>query len=127
MDITTMTILISDDSILVRKKMRDYLTSLGCLKLVEAVDGEEAVRAYKACKADLVFMDIVMPKKDGVQALTEILAFDPKAKVVISSSVGTQSNLKKAISIGAHDFLQKPIDYSQIGKIIANLKNGGGK
>lgn len=127
MDITTMTILVSDDSILVRKKMREHLTSLGCKKLIEAADGEEAVKAYKSSKPDLVFMDIVMPKKDGVQALTEILAFDPKAKVVISSSVGTQSNLKKAISIGAHDFLQKPIDYAQISKIIANLKKGGSK
>ena len=125
MDINKIKVLISDDSILVRKKLKDFIISLGCVEIFEAVDGQEAIDIYKDKKPDLVFMDIVMPKKTGVEALIEILAFDKNAKVVIASSVGTQAHLKTAIEAGAYDFLQKPIDNNQIQKIIANLTKEG--
>jgi|ADurb_Total_1113_FD_contig_21_4265962_length_535_multi_4_in_0_out_0_1 two-component system, chemotaxis family, chemotaxis protein CheY len=124
MTISDMKILISDDSILVRKKIKDHLTSLGCKNIIEASDGEEAVELYKKNSPDLVFLDIVMPKKDGVSALLEIMAFDNNAKVVIASSVGTQGNLKAAIEAGAFDFLQKPISPDNVTKIVHNIMHG---
>ena len=66
-------------------------------------------------------MDIVMPKKTGVEALKEIKNINPKAKVVMASSVGTQANLKEAIEAGVYDFLQKPITDSDIEKILSRL------
>ncbi len=69
-------------------------------------------------------MDIVMPKKTGVEALIDILAFDPKAKIVIASSVGTQNNLKIAIEAGAFDFLQKPVVFDNVTKIINKVARG---
>ena len=125
MEISEMKILISDDSILVRKKLNDFIASLGCTEIFEATDGQEAIDIYKEKQPDLVFMDIVMPKKTGVEALIEILSYDKHAKVVIASSVGTQAHLKTAIDAGAFDFLQKPIDNSQIEKIITNIVRGG--
>lgn len=118
-------VLICDDSILIRRKLREFLLSIGCSDVYEASDGLEAVNAYMDYKPDLVFMDIVMPKKTGVEALREIIDFDPDAKVIIASSVGTQSHLKIAIEIGAYDFLQKPIDFAQVEKIIANISKRG--
>ncbi|MEG0614227.1 MAG: response regulator [Oscillospiraceae bacterium] len=117
-------IMICDDSILVRKKFRDFVATLGCEILYEASDGVEAVAKYKEFQPDLVFMDIVMPNKTGVEALTEIMEYDNKARVVIASSVGTQSHLKKAIEAGAYDFLQKPIENEQVKKIILNAIKG---
>ena len=69
-------------------------------------------------KPDVAFMDIVMPRKTGIEAVTEIIQMDPKAKIVMASSVGTQNHLKEALSAGAYEFLQKPISNEQIYKIL---------
>jgi len=102
--------------------MKDTLSKIGNITVLEASDGEQAVAQYMDKKPDLVFMDIVMPKKNGVEALKEILSFDKSAKVVIVSSVGTQGNLKEAIEAGAYDFLQKPISDDSVIKIIKGIK-----
>ncbi len=115
-----MKIMICDDSMFVRKKMKDaVLAAAPDAEVVEAFDGQQAVDKYTAEKPDLIFMDIIMPVKNGVEALTEIMAIDKKAKVVMASSVGTQENLKQAILAGAYDFLQKPIENDDVAKIIS--------
>lgn len=125
MNMTDIKILVCDDSILARKKLKDCIISFGCTNVTEATDGEEAVKKYEANKPDLVFMDIVMPKMDGIEAVTAILKIDPSAKVVMASSVGTQSFLKDAINAGAYDFLQKPFDPEQVKRLIENICKGG--
>lgn len=120
MDFKDIKILVCDDSMFARKKMGMFLSSLGIVNIAEAADGEEAVAKYKDVKPDLVFMDIVMPKLTGIDALKAIKEFDSSAKVVMASSVGTQSHLKQAIVLGAYDFVQKPIDDAQVEKIIRN-------
>lgn len=117
----SMKILICDDSMLVRKKLAKALKELGINGVFEAVDGEQAVSAYKNHLPDLTIMDIVMPKTDGVNALKAILAVNPKAKVVMASSVGTQENLKNAINAGACDFLQKPVSEEQLKTLVAKF------
>ena len=91
---------------------------------IEGKNGIEAVNLYKSEKPDLVFMDIVMPEKDGTTALAEIKDFDSEAVIIIVSSVGTQEQLKKAIQLGAKDFIQKPFEKNQIKEII-ELRLGG--
>lgn len=109
MNLENAKIMICDDSILSRKKMKDFLVSAGCPNVIEAADGEAAVENYKSENPDIVFMDIVMPKKDGIGAVKDIIEYDNTAKIVMASSVGTQSLLKDALKAGAMDFLQKPI------------------
>ena len=109
MSIETLKVLICDDSGLVCKNFNQMLGSLGVSTVIEAADGEDAVDKYAENKPDLVFMDIVMPKLTGVEALKAILAMDSNAKVVMLSSVGTQENLKEAINAGACNFIQKPV------------------
>ena len=107
-------VLICDDSILARKQIKDIISVTGNPTIFEASNGESAIEIYKQHKPDLVFLDIVMPKKDGNIAIEEIMAFDKDAKIVIVSSVGTQSQLKCALESGAIDFIQKPINKIQI-------------
>ena len=76
MKINELKILVSDDSILSRKKLKDCIMSFGCTEVYEAADGEEAIAQYEANKPDIVFMDIVMPKKDGIEALKGILEIE---------------------------------------------------
>lgn len=113
-------ILIGDDSILARKQLKDVLASLGAARFVEAVNGNEAVEKFIAEKPDLIFLDIIMPIKDGISAVREITAEDPSAQIIIVSSVGTQHQLKAAIEAGAKDFVQKPINADQIASIVSS-------
>ena len=125
MDITNKKILVCDDSVLARKQLMDAVKEIAeGGTFIEGKNGIEAVNLYKSEKPDLVFMDIVMPEKDGNEALSEIKAFDDDAVIIIVSSVGTQDQLKKAIQLGAKDFIQKPFEKNQISEII-ELRLGG--
>lgn len=125
MDITGKKILVCDDSVLARKQLMDAVKEVSDgAEFIEGKNGAEAVELYKKEKPDLVFMDIVMPEKDGTTALSEIRDFDKEATIIIVSSVGTQDQLKKAIQLGAKDFIQKPFEKNQITEII-ELRLGG--
>lgn len=115
-------VLVCDDSILIRRKLKESI-EMCCdfAVIVEAKDGQMAVDMYIEHKPDLVFMDIVMPQKDGIEAVKEIKLIDADAKVVMASSTGTQANLRKAIEAGAYEFVQKPWEQSTIEGIIKKL------
>jgi len=111
-------VLICDDSLLVRKKLKDVLAQIGC-EVVEASNGKEVVEIYQSSRPNIVFMDIVMPEADGLAALRNIKAIDSKAKVIMLSSVGTSEKLIQALKNGATDFIQKPYNVEQIADIVA--------
>ena len=121
MKISEITVMLCDDSPLVRKKIAEILGRVGVSKIINAEDGEQAVEKYKESKPDLVFMDIVMPKKTGLDALREIRELDSEAKIVMASTVGTQANLITAIKEGAFEFLQKPVKEEDVLKIINRM------
>lgn len=117
-------ILISDDSILARKQLKDILSQFGTPTFLEAANGQDAIDIYKKESPSIVFLDIVMPIKDGNAVIHEITDFDPDATIIIVSSVGTQSQLREAIEAGASDFIQKPINADQIEHIITSRFEG---
>lgn len=117
-------ILIGDDSVLARKQLKDIISSLGGNNFFEASNGQEVIDLYKEHSPEIVFLDIVMPVKDGNSAIAEIMECNPKADIVIVSSVGTQSQLKQAIELGARDFVQKPLNRKQIESILNNRFEG---
>ncbi|MBP3857261.1 MAG: response regulator [Ruminiclostridium sp.] len=121
MKISDITVMICDDSPLIRKKIAEILGRLGIGSIIYAENGDDAVKKYKESTPDLVFMDIVMPKKTGIEALREIRDFDRDAKVVMASTVGTQGNLIAAIKEGAFEFLQKPVKEEDVLKIINRM------
>ena len=114
-------ILISDDSILARKLLKDALAEIGCSNFIEAKNGEESVSSYISEKPDLVLLDIVMPGVNGVEATKQIIANDPNAYIVIVSSVGTKSFLEEALVAGAKDFIQKPFNNGALENIVNKL------
>ena len=124
MSIENAKILITDDCILARKQLKDIISTLGSPVFIEAVDGQDAIDKYKESNPDLVFLDIVMPKKDGNAAIREIMEFDSEANIIIASSVGTQSQLKLALEAGAKDFIQKPLDKDQVVKVVSKFLEG---
>lgn len=118
MTLEELNILICDDSILFRKQMRDYLFSLGCKTLYEVSNGQDAIDLYQSKKPHIVFLDIVMPEKTGIEAVAEITNFDPDAYIIMFTSVGTQKHLKDAIKFGACEFLQKPFDEGAVKNVL---------
>ena len=124
MNIDNKTIMICDDSILARKQLKDIISTLGTPTFVEASDGQGAIDTYKESNPDIVFLDIVMPNKDGNIAIQEIMNIDPNATIIIASSVGTQSQLKCALQAGAKDFIQKPLDSQQVIDTINKFLGG---
>ena len=119
------TILVGDDSALARKQLKDILVGIrDDLEFIEASNGQEAIDKFKELHPSMVFLDIVMPVKDGIAATSEIIAADSNAKIIIVSSVGTQAHLKSAIEAGAKDFIQKPIRAEQVTAIF-NTYIGG--
>lgn len=114
-------ILLADDSILIRKKLRSLLEKCNCTTIYEAENGNKAIELVKLEQPDIVFLDIIMPDKDGIEALKEIKEFNPDIKVIMASSAGTQSHLRKAIELGAYDFIQKPVTLEAVANIIEKI------
>ena len=115
-------ILVCDDSSLIRKQLKDLLVTMDC-EVFEAANGRIVVEVSKEVKPDVVFMDIVMPEVDGLEALKNIKMYDKEAKVVMLSSVGTSAKLVQPLKNGAMDFIQKPYTTEQIEKIVADIRH----
>lgn len=109
-------ILIVDDAIFMRMKLKDILESNGYEVVAEAQDGREAIEKYQTEKPDLVTMDITMPEMDGVSALKEIKKIDPNATIIMCSAMGQQAMVMEAIQAGAVDFIVKPFDTERVIK-----------
>lgn len=120
----TYSVLICDDSAVIRKTMKFILDEWGIDRIFEAKNGNEAVELYREHHPDLVFMDIVMPEKSGIEALSEIRSADPSARVVMASSTGTKKNLMTAIDAGAFDFIQKPFEKEIVHKLLRRILKG---
>ncbi|EDP69268.1 Chemotaxis signal receiving protein CheY [Carnobacterium sp. AT7] len=114
----TKNVMIVDDAAFMRMKLKDILEKNGYTVVAEAQNGLEAVEKYKAEKPNLVTMDITMPEMDGVEALKEIKAFDPAARVVMCSAMGQQGMVMDAIRSGAVDFIVKPFDSDRVIKAL---------
>lgn len=107
-------VLIVDDAIFMRMKLKDILEKNGFQVVAEAQNGIEAIEKYKAEMPDLVTMDITMPEMDGITALKAIRQMDPKAKVIMCSVMGQQTMVMDAIQAGAMDFIVKPFDNDRV-------------
>ncbi|MCD6332202.1 MAG: response regulator [Bacteroidales bacterium] len=109
----------------VTKQIGQILTSEGFEVVGTAGDGLEGVEKYKELypNVDLVTMDITMPRMDGVSALEKIIEFDKDAKVVMISALGKQDLVKKALLIGAKNYIVKPLDRKKVlERVISVLK-----
>ncbi len=103
-------VLIVDDSLTLRTMFRKSLTDTEFDTVAEAADGQEALSQYIQHRPDLVVMDIVMPEVDGVTALAQIIDFDPAARVVMVSSLGSKDKVLESIKKGAKNFIMKPFE-----------------
>lgn len=114
-------ILICDDAEFMRNLLKDILTNSGFEVVGEAVNGLDVIEKYKILKPDIVTMDIVMPLKSGIDAVREIVNYDPKAKIVMCSALGQEVLVMDAIEAGAKDFIVKPFTEEGVVKVIKKV------
>jgi two-component system, chemotaxis family, chemotaxis protein CheY len=112
-------ILVVDDAAFMRMMLSDLLTKGGFEVVGQAENGAVAVAKYKELQPDLVTMDITMPEMDGIQAVKQIRAFDPKARIVMCSAMGQQNMVMDAIQSGARDFIVKPFDPTRVTQAVS--------
>jgi DNA-binding response OmpR family regulator/Tfp pilus assembly protein PilZ len=108
-------ILVVDDDNLIRRIMRDTLVTIPATVL-EATNGEEAIKIAKTERPDLIFLDTMMPGMDGFQT-AEILKRDAATApipLLFVSALGTSSHKVRGLDMGAEDYISKPIDPEEL-------------
>lgn len=100
-------ILIADDESIIRMDLREMLTEMGHEVVGEAGDGEEAVNLAQSLDPDLVFLDIKMPRVDGLEALRRMNSEEVRP-VVVLTAFSERSVVEQAVEFGAKAYLVKP-------------------
>ncbi|MDH4140111.1 MAG: response regulator [Coriobacteriia bacterium] len=115
-------ILIADDNTFIRTLVKAALKPLGC-EMIEAVDGEEAVRAAEEHDPDLILLDVVMPKMNGFEALEAIRAQRPASHlpIVMLTTAATEADVRRGRDAGANDHIVKPFEKTALRDTVAGL------
>ena len=116
-------VLIVDDAAFMREMLRDILTDGGYEVVGEAVDGEQAVAQFRELSPDITTLDIVMPRKSGLEALREIRSLDENACIVMCSALGQEAMVMEALEAGARDFIVKPFKPDQALAVIEKVQS----
>jgi len=114
-------ILTADDSVFMRKILIKILNNMGHEDIIEAENGDDALRLFKEESPELTLLDIVMKGKYGIDVLKDIIKINPEAKVIMVSAVGQESIVKEAKDIGALDFVTKPFKEEQVIETVNNV------
>ena len=118
-------ILIADDHAIVREGLRTLIdTEPGMEVVAEADDGVQAVLKAHAFKPDVILMDMVMPRKDGLVAIIEIKQDDPDAHILVLTSFSEDDKVFPAIKAGALGYLLKNTSPQQLLTAIRDVHNG---
>lgn len=111
-------VLICDDSSFARKQMARTLPAGWDVEISYAANGEEALAAIQDGLGDILFLDLNMPVMDGYETLAEIRRRDlPTLVIVVSGDVQPEAH-QRVLSLGAMDFIKKPIDMDKVQAIL---------
>ena len=108
-------VMVVDDHEIVRIGLKQVLELSGEFEVVgQAADGEEAVRVAAEVSPDLVLMDVIMPRKDGVEACREIMAAASEVRVVMLTASSAEDAVVESVAAGASGYLLKETDMEQL-------------
>jgi two-component system chemotaxis response regulator CheY len=109
----TQSVLVVEDTTFMQTLMKRHLEPIYTVHFAGTAD--QGVEAYKRLNPDVVLMDYTMPGgKTGLDALTDIISYDPSAKVILCSALPHRELALRAIQIGAKDYLNKPFTPPQL-------------
>ncbi len=118
-------ILIADDHAIVRKGLRMLITSEPGMEIVgEAADGIEAVLKARSLQPDVILLDMVMPRQDGLEAIRQIKEENLKARILVLTSFAEDDKVFPAIKAGALGYLLKDSSPEQLLQAIHDVHCG---
>ena len=114
-------ILVADDADFMYEMLENLIDKTRFEVVGYAADGEEAVRKFKELTPDLVTMDILMPRMNGIKSIKEIRRVNPRARVLVISALSDPDLVKEAMGAGASDYITKPFSVSDLKARIAKV------
>lgn len=102
-------VLVVDDDCDVVEILREFLSAKG-YEVLTANDGAEALRKVKEERPHLILLDIQMPRMDGLEVLRQLRQIDQEVGVIMITGVNEQEIARKAMELGAFDYIMKPLD-----------------
>ena len=122
----SISVLLAEDHAIVRQGLCALLNADGNIKVVgEARTGREAVDLARTLRPDVILMDIAMPVLNGLEATRQILAANPKAKIVILSAHSDDEYIERMSTAGVAGFLEKQTSAEVLTNAIRDVANGG--
>ena len=119
-------VLIADDHLIVRTGLAALLGTEKDIKVVgQAKNGIEAVREALRLHPDVIIMDLMMPRKDGVEATAELAEKAPEVKVILLTTFGTSDGIAHALAVGAKGAILKNADNAELARAIRKVAEGG--
>jgi UDP-3-O-[3-hydroxymyristoyl] N-acetylglucosamine deacetylase len=121
-------VLIVDDEPGILTELAHVLEDEG-FRTVATGSGAEALELYRTRRPGVVFLDIWLPDRDGLETLQALRRLDPEASVIMISGHGTAPTAVKAIKMGAYDYLEKPLSYNRVLEALTGAlaaKSAGG-
>jgi len=115
------TVVVVDDAAFMRLMLRDILVEAGHRVVAEGENGQDAIDLFQAYRPDVMTLDMVMPRKMGILAAEEILKLDPRARLIMVSSVGQEEVAKGALKLGVRAYLLKPFRPDQVKSCVADV------
>lgn len=116
-----MRVLLVEDNALTRFTIRSLLEKLGHEVVGEAEDGGAALEKFRELKPDVVFLDLILPGKSGVEILAEIRAADPASKVVVVTAVEQEEIDRKLADKGVNAILRKPFSFEDFKALMGAI------
>ena len=117
-------LVIVDDAPFIREVVRHIVNDSGIDVVGEAQDGVEALEIVRSTRPTVVLMDLVMPRKSGIDATKEILAEWPQVKVIACSTLDQESMVMKALDAGCCNYIVKPFKKNELIEIIKAAAHG---
>ncbi len=112
-------VLIVDDHAVVREGLRAFLELQAGIEIAgEAADGREAVARAVELAPDVILMDLMMPRGDGVTAMRTLRARVPESRVIVLTSFSDEQRLMPALEAGAHGYLLKDAEPSELARAV---------
>ena len=113
-------LVIVDDAPFIREVLRHIFANTEIEVVGEAQDGDEAVRLVNDLQPQIVLMDIVMPRKSGIEATMEILKDQPQIKIIACSTLDQNSMVMRALEAGCCNYITKPFKTADVLEAVRN-------
>ena len=119
-------VLMIDDNVELVKMVKEYFSDHADINMIlEAYDGQEGIKLIKENQSDydVVILDLIMPKKDGIDVLEEMKKNNINKKIIILTSYNSEEMIRKTSELGINYFILKPFELSDLEKRIINCCN----